>query len=532
MKLRNLFYLLLALPLFAAGCSNDPDVQNVVVLSSTLESDTLSFDTDGGVGVITYALTNAPKDAVVEATCEADWVTKLSVDTNIIFEVLPNDDAARSTEIVVSYENQSFAVKIEQTAQEYVKDVSFTSALRVPLVGLYPDNYIYIIMTDEDAGTQFEAMLIGEENVLTAGVYDDTNCNVVTYVSSLTINDQAINFESYLNSFVVEGDVDNYSIVAKFTDADNNQYRVRFNGVIDGMSEHVNHTPEAGVTMNVTDIFGIYYEQKYSNTFNYNVYLSDTGFEDGNLMAGGKYFSLDLYGIEPVIDEEGYLIVPAGTYTVNANYIDEDWSICSDYTSYLVVNADASGYYTYCTLDSATVVVTENSIYMEATAGDMKHTATYNGEPKFFVGVPEKMEDRDFVADKLYVIYSGVQYADAHNYYVMVSDLGLDPATGASLPGSTFYCFDLYSVEPVIGADGSRYIPYGTYTLDKKNTCAEWTSGRRYSDYTITNADGSEYEVYELFDELTIVVSESGITATGVINGGTHTIVYNGAPKF
>ena len=126
----------------------------------------------------------------------------------------------------------------------------------------------------------------------------------------------------------------------------------------------------------------------------------------------------------------------------------------------------------------------------------------------------------------------GTTEAGTHNYYVMVSDIGFDSVTGKSLPGSTFYCFDLYSVAPESNVEGSRTVPYGTYTLDERNTCAEWTIGKRNTDYTITSDDGSDYDVYELFDELTVVISESGINATGVIKGGTHTITYNGAPKF
>ena len=385
MKIRIFFYLLLALPLFDVGCSNDPVVQNVL-LSSAMESDILEFDNEGGTGIIFYSLTDAPDGATVEADCEADWIANLTVGKSILFSVLPNDDAARSAKIVVCYEDQSFTVTIEQSAKAYVCDVTFTSASRIPQVGLHPDNYIYIKMSDEAANASFQALLLGaeNENILVAGLYDDTLSNVDSSVSKLTINGQQINFKDCLNSFVVEGDVSNYTIVAKFTDYDGQQYRIRFNGVIDGMEEYINHYPERDVTMEATAIMGTYKGQYPSNTYRYNIYLSDKGFtEAGGLMAGGRYYNLDLYGLEIVADDEGYFSIPVGTYTVNEEFYREDWSLRPNHSAYIVVNADLTGYYTYCIFDSATVIVTEDSIRLEATSGNITYTATYNGAPKF-----------------------------------------------------------------------------------------------------------------------------------------------------
>lgn len=62
----------------------------------------------------------------MEVTCEADWIVNLTLGKNILFTVLPNDAAARITEIVVSYEDQSFKVTIEQSAKAYVYDVTFS----------------------------------------------------------------------------------------------------------------------------------------------------------------------------------------------------------------------------------------------------------------------------------------------------------------------------------------------------------------------------------------------------------------------
>lgn len=155
-------------------------------------------------------------------------------------------------------------------------------------------------------------------------------------------------------------------------------------GVIEGMGEYINHYPETDVTMEATAFAGVYKGQYPSNTFNYNIFLSDKGFtETDGLMAGGRYYNLDLYGLEIVTDDEGYYTIPVGTYTINEEFYRVDWSLRPNHSSYIVVNADLTGYYTYCQFDSATVVVTEDSIRLEAKSGNITYTATYNGVPKF-----------------------------------------------------------------------------------------------------------------------------------------------------
>ena len=122
MKLKNLFYLLLALPLAFASCSEllgddtqteEPKVPTLTVTSS-LE---VEVEAEGGTQMITYTLVNAPADAEVSATCEAAWITDLTVASSIIYEVAANEGEAREATIVVSYEEQSFNVVVKQAAK-------------------------------------------------------------------------------------------------------------------------------------------------------------------------------------------------------------------------------------------------------------------------------------------------------------------------------------------------------------------------------------------------------------------------------
>ena len=123
MKLKNLFYLLLALPLAFASCSEllggeetKPDEPKVPTLTVTSSLE-VEVEAEGGTQMITYTLVNAPADAKVSATCEAAWITDLTVASSIIYEVAANDGEAREATIVVSYEEQSFNVVVKQAAK-------------------------------------------------------------------------------------------------------------------------------------------------------------------------------------------------------------------------------------------------------------------------------------------------------------------------------------------------------------------------------------------------------------------------------
>lgn len=129
MKLKNLFYLLLALPLAFASCSDilgdekEPAKTPNLTVTSSL---TVEFEAEGGSGIITYTLENAPEGAQVSATCEADWVSDLTVGAMITYKVSKNDGDARDTKIVVSYEQQVVEVSLTQAAKPASTAPKFT----------------------------------------------------------------------------------------------------------------------------------------------------------------------------------------------------------------------------------------------------------------------------------------------------------------------------------------------------------------------------------------------------------------------
>ncbi len=125
MKLKNLFYLLLAAPLAFAACNETPEPEpqpqpEVEEPKLTLTSDaTMEFEATGGEGVITYTLENAVEGTELTATCEADWVTDVTVGETVTFVVNENEaEEARETKVVVAYGELSFEVAVKQAAKQ------------------------------------------------------------------------------------------------------------------------------------------------------------------------------------------------------------------------------------------------------------------------------------------------------------------------------------------------------------------------------------------------------------------------------
>lgn len=126
MKLKNLFYLLLALPLAFAACEEAPKEVNKpdepVQTNDpklTLTSDaTMDFAAEGDEGTITYTLENAVEGVELTATCEADWVMNVTVGETVTFTVAENEaEEARESKVVVAYGELSFEVAVKQAGK-------------------------------------------------------------------------------------------------------------------------------------------------------------------------------------------------------------------------------------------------------------------------------------------------------------------------------------------------------------------------------------------------------------------------------
>ena len=127
MKLKNLFYFLLALPLAFAACeepNEGPDQPQpgdevkdpVLTLTSSAE---VNFAAEGGQGEITYTLENTVEGTILTAACEAEWVADLTVGETVTFTVAANEETeGRETKVVVAYGELSFEVAVKQVGKQ------------------------------------------------------------------------------------------------------------------------------------------------------------------------------------------------------------------------------------------------------------------------------------------------------------------------------------------------------------------------------------------------------------------------------
>ena len=126
MKLKNLFYLLLALPLAFAACEETPEVQKPEEKPTfTLTSDaTMDFEAAGGEGTITFVYDFTDKqEAEVNIECAANWVEVAdkvqAYAASFTFTVAANEaEEAREAVVKASIGELYFEVTVNQAGKK------------------------------------------------------------------------------------------------------------------------------------------------------------------------------------------------------------------------------------------------------------------------------------------------------------------------------------------------------------------------------------------------------------------------------
>ena len=119
--MKKLFFLLFALPLFAActETGNEPEPQpqpepekkTQLILTS---DEVMNFKAEGGQGLIDYTLVNAKEGVEFASECEANWISDFVFGEDITFVVAENEGEAREAQIVITYAEASMEVTIKQ----------------------------------------------------------------------------------------------------------------------------------------------------------------------------------------------------------------------------------------------------------------------------------------------------------------------------------------------------------------------------------------------------------------------------------
>ena len=114
MKLKNLFFMLLAIPMVFVACDAPKDEaagKTELILSET----SIEAEAEGGPQLITFEIKNAVSGKSVAATCDAAWVNEIQVADYITFNIDANTEAEqREAKLVVTYDAIVVEVAISQ----------------------------------------------------------------------------------------------------------------------------------------------------------------------------------------------------------------------------------------------------------------------------------------------------------------------------------------------------------------------------------------------------------------------------------
>ena len=414
--MKKLFYLLLCLPLAFAACTepDTPGVENKEYDLKVTSETILNFEAEGGKGVIAYTLEEKTRfspvgQPVVEAFCEATWVSELTVAENITFQVAANEADARETKIVVTYGEQQVevAVKQEAKAEEPVNDVVFEAQV---LTGEYYGDYYtpnagnyYIFFSDygfDEEGSiltnsiYYQLDLYGElyegEAVngcipLPAGTYtldaDDTMAvGTIGYSYScyMKTNSSEIEVEVYFDEAVLVVEEDGSCTLTAVVEGV--KHIVTFNGESSIADRREVNTGGDNVEMEAGYAYATYYGDQYSPGVadNFYFFLSDKGFDaDGWELPNATYYRFDLFS--DIVNPEDGLAIPYGTYTID-NGSSEPFTIGAQYSAYYIMDAEGWDYAVSSGITSGTVTISEDGVVADLMIAGAHHVVTFSGD--------------------------------------------------------------------------------------------------------------------------------------------------------
>ena len=257
---------------------------------------------------------------------------------------------------------------------------------------------------------------------------------------------------------------------------------------------------------------------------NFFVVLSDNGLkEDGSVKANSTYYCLDIYAHNYDDMSDGFVTIPAGEYTFDKLNTFAARTFSQMYSYYIQSGATENDvddqYY-----DEATLVVTSEGITLTALIDGKTHTVTYTGSLDIAVEVEPEVEAVEL--GHAMANYMGDYYNPgvADNFMVVLSDLGWDE-DGWELPNAAYYILDLYT-EIV---DGELAIPYGTYALDMIDSCEPNTLSASSSRYILLDNEGWDYVAEAYFVAGSVTVDANGIVAElEDFEGAIHKVAYKG----
>lgn len=155
MKLNKLFYLLAVVGTIFVSCGNDNDItpnpNNGGDTTTTLEVEQQSVEVAfyGGKSEINYTIVGGNGDQKPKASSTFDWVSNITVDSTVTFNVAPNTtESARIATVQLTYGKQTYDVYVRQEAG-WKADFEFTAtALNGEYYGMqFGDPNYFVILS-------------------------------------------------------------------------------------------------------------------------------------------------------------------------------------------------------------------------------------------------------------------------------------------------------------------------------------------------------------------------------------------------
>ena len=220
-------------------------------------------------------------------------------------------------------------------------------------------------------------------------------------------------------------------------------------------------------------------------------------------------------------DEVKYLVVEASEATPTATEVLTNGTAAE-------ANVEAGCYVAELKAETEYTIVAAAKNAKAVVKAEAKMTTKGNGnEPE--PPTPGDEYDVEFKADDIYVAYYGDMYSAAYNYYVILSDVGVNlKETDISFKeNGIYYIIDLYAAD---AAENNNFtVPNGTYKAATSSAAGTFGLGDYGAGLNIVNGEPTYY----IYASGEVVVSENKIVATITMEDGQkHQITYEGSLYF
>ena len=389
--MKKLFYLLLALPLVFAACTEQPDdtpTQKEYTLVIT-SNKVMEFTAEGGEGLIEWSLNEVTRyepvpEPLPTFVTEAEWIT-LSTETLGAFTVAENEGEAREAVIRIEFLEQ-----VEEVAVKQDGIINFEASIfeceYSELGGDAPANFFVVLSdngTSEDGSVKANSTYYCLD--LYAHNYDDMSDGFVTLPAGEytfdTLNSFAARTFTQMYSFFIKvGETEDDEYALYYDDAslvvtsegitlratiDGQEHIVTYTGSIEIPVEVVPEEPATELGYAMANYMGDYYNPGVAD--NFTLVLSDLGWdEDGWELPNAAYYVLDLY--TEVVD--GELAIPYGTYEFDLADSCAPNTIGASYSRFIRLDEYGWDYVEEVYFASATLTVAESGITADFVAED------------------------------------------------------------------------------------------------------------------------------------------------------------------